>query len=175
MDRSRVRLRIRSLMLAVATAAGFLALLRLCPMIPYLLLIVFLLNIPAAVICLSAALVRVRGRRLPWRAATVAAMQGSLILGAGWLWAISAISFFQGRAGIGAIEVASRTAHDVFWGLTVPMTVTGICLAIFVSRVVVLCALERRHDLLLVMAPYAWAMVFTWLLSFKLLRVALFP
>ncbi len=52
--------------------------------------------------------------------------------------ALAAMSFYQRRAGVGVIEEASRKAHDAFGGLTVPMAMTGIGLAVFVSRIVVL-------------------------------------
>ncbi len=71
-------------------------------------------------------------------------------------------------------EEASREAHAAFWGLTAPMAVTGIGLAAFVSRIVVLGAARRRHDQLPAVIAYAWAMACAWLLSFKLLEVEWF-
>ena len=66
--------------------------------------------------------------------------------------------------------VLEQAAQYEYWGLTVPMTVTGICLAVFLSRIIVLCSLQRRAELMLVAIGYAWAMAVAWIWLYAWLK-----
>jgi hypothetical protein len=166
----RVRFTIRGLMIAVAAVGGLLAILRLSPVLLGGLLV---LNIPTAVIGLCVVMGRAPGRRSPGRSGIVTALQGALILAAGWAWSLVAIAFFQHRVGAGAPE-ESRIAGFEFWCSTVPMTVTGVCLATFVLGIAVICILRRRQDLMPAVVAFAWAMAVTWVLSFAFLKFGVF-
>jgi hypothetical protein len=167
----RVRFTIRGLMIAVAAIGGFLAILRLSPV----LLVAFLvLNIPTAVIGLCVVMARAPGRRLPGRVGIVTALQGGLILVVGWAWSLTAIAFFQQRVNAGAPPEDSRRTGYEFWCSTVPMTMTGLGLAAFVLGIAVICVLRHRSDLMPVVAAYAWAMAVTWVLSFAFLKFGVF-
>ncbi len=102
-------------------------------------------------------------------------MQGVFILVMGWTWAESATPFFRQPRIAGALGPTSRGAYDEYWGLTIPMAVTGICLAALVSTIVVKCALRRRSELLLVAVLYAWAMANAWLCLYAWLKIQAFP
>ena len=161
MRRSRVRFTIRSLMIAVAAVAGLLAVFTTwSEFLPVLILV----GIPLA--GLSGLLAQVPPRRSSWRFGILAVMLGLVILGGGWLWARSAIWFFQWQAGSVALDGASRGAHYRFWGLTIPMKMTAICLVWDVFGLSVVCAHRRRFGILVLVVGYALALVFAYVILF---------
>ncbi len=170
MPAPRVRFTIRGLMIAVAAIGGLLGMLRAFPVLPVLFLVLLLFNAPGVVVCLAVALARAPGRLVPWRAGIVTAAQGAAVLAAGWLCSALALSILLRQSGTEALA-ESRKASAEFWGLHIPMTVTAIGLAVFVARIVMICASRRRHDLMPFVVIYAWAMAVAWLLSFTILGV----
>jgi len=161
MSRSRLRFTIRGLMIAVAVVAGILALLTTWrELLPVLILV----GIPLS--CLSGLLAQVPPQRPGWRFGILAAMLGLVILGGGWLWARSVISFFQRQEESVALGALSRAAHYRTLGLTIPSSVTAIGLAWNVLGLALLCAHRRRFDLWLLVVAYAMALAFAWICLF---------
>jgi cytochrome bd-type quinol oxidase subunit 1 len=83
----------------------------------------------------------------------------------------SVISHFQRQEGRIDIRALPRSADHEYWGVTVPMAATGLCLAAFLFWMVLRCAGRRRPDLMVALVTYgmvlgtAWALSFGWLLS----------
>jgi hypothetical protein len=167
---SNVRFTIRGLMIAVAAVAGLLGLLHTRPVIWLPLLAASLLNIPTVLICLVVDHDRPRGQRMPWRRGIAIGLQGAGILAVGWVWSLWANAFFDEGASPGIPIAAGQAARDRFWAVDVPMAATGLGLAAFL-RLVVLDVSRRRPELVLIVAPYAWALALAWLFSFALLRL----
>ncbi len=152
-------------MIAVAGVAVVLAMWRV-----WLVLLVVLSVIAGPLAVAVFVLARVSWREISWRSVIVNVMAGSCILAAGWLWARAAMSSFQQREGVDSLWYLNEAAQYEYWGLTVPMTVTGICLAVLLSRIIVLCSLQRRSELILVAIGYAWAMAVAWIWLYAWLK-----
>lgn len=165
MQGSRAQFTIRSLMIAVAGVAVVLAMWRV-----WLVLLVVLSVIAGPLWVVVFVLARVPWREISWRSVIVNVMAGSFILAAGWLWARSAISSFRRSEGVGSLGYSNKAAEYEYWGLMVPMTVTGICLAVLLSRIIVLCSLRLRSELILVAIGYAWAMAVAWIWLYAWLK-----
>ncbi len=157
----RTQFTIRSLMYLVAVVAGLLALVLLWR---DLLPVVIAVIMPTA--CLSGLLGEMPQERREWRHWISAARLGLIVLGAGWLWARSVISYFQRQEGYVAIGGASRGTHFEFWGLTLPSTATGICLVVYVSILVLACVPRRRRALLWFVVAYAASLAVAWVFLF---------
>ena len=155
---------IRNLRVAVAVAAGWLAvLLAGREILPGLVL----LGLPLA--GLFGLRARVPPQRPAWRFGILAVMLGPVILGGGWLWARCVIWSFQRETGAIAIGSASRGAYYEFWGLTVPGAVTGMGLMAYVLWLAIRCMLPRRLGpflLLPVVVAYAFVLAFGWFALF---------
>jgi hypothetical protein len=169
MQGSRAQFTIRSLMIAVAGVAVVLAMWRV-----WLVLLVVLSVIAGPLWVVVFVLARVPWREISWRSVIVNVMAGSFILAAGWLWARAALSSFRRSEGVGSLRTSSRAAQHEYWGLSVPMSATGIGLAVFLSRIIVARALQRRAELVLVAIGYAWAMAFAWISLYVWLRIETF-
>jgi hypothetical protein len=132
-----------------------------------------LLGLPVAITILGP--MRVPRSRLPWRAGIMAAAPGLVLLAWGWFCSRWMISSFQQREGV--IRIARVEGGDwyAFWGLSVPMAVTGLWLGLFVARMVTNCASRRRADLTYAAVAYTMALAIAWLASFEWLRQEIGP
>ena len=165
----RVRFTIRTLMIAVLAVGGLLALLTVwVDLLPLLILVVIPL------IGLSGLLARVPSQRPAWRFGISAVMLGLIILGGGWLWARSVIWYLQREQGFVAIGTASRLADYHFWGLTIPSSVTAVCLTVDVLVLAVACVPRRRRSMILLVMAYALALAGAWVLLFADLELEAF-
>jgi hypothetical protein len=148
-------------MIAVAIVAGLLAV--FTAWIQLLPLVIFV-GIPLAV--LSGLVARVPPQQLSRRFWIQVVIVGWLILGIGWLWARAMLWFFQRQVGSQRLGSAFLAGYYEFWGLKVPMMVTGICLVMNVLVLTIACASRRRAGLALLVAGNAYALAFVWSLLF---------
>jgi hypothetical protein len=156
-----VRCTIRSMMLAVLAVAVCLAVLKEWR---NLLLVFVLVVIP--LVGLIGLWTQVPPQQVSWRHRILATVPGLIILGMGWLWARSAIWYFQSQEGFVAIGGARHGEDYEFWGSTLPECVTGICLIIYVMLLTALCTPRRHRSLLLIALAYALALAVAYVILF---------
>ncbi len=169
MGSARLRFTIRSLMIAVAAIAGLLAVFtRWAEILPVLIVV----GIPLA--GLIGLLGGVPPQRPTWRLAILAVMLGWIILGCGWLWARSAIWIFQRQAGSVLPAGGAGAGYYEFWGLEIPMMVTGIGLVVDVLVLAIACVRRGLFGLVLLVVGDAFALALGWFLLFILLEFEAF-
>jgi hypothetical protein len=169
MKRARLRFTIGSLMTAVAIVAVLLALFTAWR---ELLPVAILVGIPLA--ALSGLLAYVSSQRPEWRFGIQLMMLGLVILGGGWLWSHLILRQVGRRMGPLGLDGALRADDHRFWGFQVPMVVTGICLAVYVLVLAIVCARRRRVGLAVLVMGYAYALAVDWALLVFLLDLETF-